>query len=180
MQAENRLLTITAKITETDKSTENELVNIIQSINGLRAGELLQVEIASNLIFKHHFLSLYNQIYFHFILLHYIVLFISNFKFSYWYFTIVYEWFINCANNWLFWCYLVWYYRLLWCITIYYIMLYHVILHDITIFCITSYYYRAYYYSWIYSIVITTTYCAQLLSKKKNLHFSHPSFKTIK
>ena len=48
IQAENRLLIITAKITETDRSTENELVNIIQSINSLRAGELLQVEITSN------------------------------------------------------------------------------------------------------------------------------------
>ena len=50
IQAENRLLTITGKITETDQSTENELINIIQSINDLRAGELLQVETASNFI----------------------------------------------------------------------------------------------------------------------------------
>ena len=50
IQAENRLLTITGKITETDQSTENELINIIQSINNLRAGELLQVETASNFI----------------------------------------------------------------------------------------------------------------------------------
>lgn len=55
IQAENRLLTITAKITETDQSTENELVNIIQSINSLRAGELLQVEITSNFL---NFISL--------------------------------------------------------------------------------------------------------------------------
>ena len=50
IQAENRLLTITGKITETDQSTENELINIIQSINDLRAGELLQVETEYNFI----------------------------------------------------------------------------------------------------------------------------------
>ena len=59
IQAENRLLIITAKITETDRSTENELVNIIQSINSLRAGELLQVEITSNFDYFILFLFLY-------------------------------------------------------------------------------------------------------------------------